>query len=221
MDRIGSLLARPKAYNNIDGVGELGIGVMCLGFAWIMWLQVHTPHDSVWHSMAILFFFALAAFIHYGSKAIKQRITYPRTGFVEYPARHRVWRPAILGAVVAFVIAVAIAKAARSHWDLTTPASLVGLLFAATYAYGFARTVRWKWIVAAVVACGAVVIAFLPAAAVAPLGDGVGGPSPFSPTAVGAYLLSFMLYGAVSMISGAISFWLYLRHTQAPSQEAV
>jgi hypothetical protein len=29
-----------------------------------------------------------------------------------------------------------------------------------------------------------------------------------------------MLYGAVLLISGGISFWLYLRHTEAPAPEA-
>jgi hypothetical protein len=29
-----------------------------------------------------------------------------------------------------------------------------------------------------------------------------------------------MLYGAVLLVSGGISFWLYLRHTEPPVQEA-
>jgi len=36
---------------------------------------------------------------------------------------------------------------------------------------------------------------------------------------VGAYWLTFAVFGAVMMVSGGISFWLYLRHTQAPVQE--
>ena len=36
---------------------------------------------------------------------------------------------------------------------------------------------------------------------------------------VGAYWLTFVVCGAVLMISGGISFWLYFHHTQAPAQE--
>ena len=51
MDQIESLLNRPKAYYNIDGVGELAGGFMCLGCGLLMWLQAHAPKDSVWHGM--------------------------------------------------------------------------------------------------------------------------------------------------------------------------
>ena len=33
-------------------------------------------------------------------------------------------------------------------------------------------------------------------------------------------MLAMILFGAVLSISGGISFWLYLRHTEAPVQEA-
>jgi hypothetical protein len=37
---------------------------------------------------------------------------------------------------------------------------------------------------------------------------------------VGAFLLTMMFYGTVLLVSGGFSFWLYLRHTEAPAQEA-
>jgi hypothetical protein len=37
---------------------------------------------------------------------------------------------------------------------------------------------------------------------------------------VGAFLLTMMLYGAVLLVSGGISFWLYIRHSEAPAPEA-
>ena len=94
---------------------------------------------------------------------------------------------------------------------MATPASLIGLLFAATYAYGFARTVRWKLAVAGVVALGSVAIAMLPPDLVGALANH---------SWAGAFMLIMTLYGAVLSISGGISFWLYLRHTEAPAQEA-
>jgi hypothetical protein len=39
----------------------------------------------------------MSSIIHYGGKAIKQRITDPRTGFVEYRKR---WRPRVIAMAV-------------------------------------------------------------------------------------------------------------------------
>jgi hypothetical protein len=218
MDQIEDLLNRPKAYYYIDGVGEMAGGFMGLGFGPLMWLQAHAPKDSIWHGMpAFLVYVGLMCLIlHYGPKTIKKHITYPRTGFVEYRKRDTVWRPMILGAVVSAALSVGLMFALRRHWNLTTPVSLIGLLFAASYAYGIARVgmARWKWVVVCVVALGSVAIAVLPADVVGAVGGGT------SATYRGAFLLTFMLYGAVLLVSGGISFWLYLRHTEAPAQEA-
>jgi hypothetical protein len=90
---------------------------------------------------------------------------------------------------------------------MATPAFLIGLLSAVSYAYAFARTVRWKWAIVWVLALGSVAIAVLPA-------DVVGR------SWQGAFILIMMLYGAVLLVSGGISFWLYLRYTEAPAPEA-
>ena len=216
MDQLESLLNRPKAYYNIDGVGELGTGFMCLGYALLQWMQVHAPQDSVWHSMWMFLIYValMGSIIHYGSKAIKKHITYPRTGFVEYRKRDTHWRPMIFGFIVSAALSAGLVLGLRRHWHMTTPVSLIGLLFAATYAHGIARTVRWKWAVVWVVALGSVAIAVLPADVVGAVGGGT------SATYRGAFLLTMMLYGAVLLVSGGISFWLYLRHTEAPVQEA-
>jgi hypothetical protein len=211
MDQIGRMLDRPKLYNNIDGVGELGIGFMCLAYAFLGWMQLHAPKGSGWHSMYtfIIYVGLMCLIIHYGSKAIKKHITYPRTGFVEYRKRDTIWLPMILGGGVSMLFAFVLAI--RPHWNLTTPASLVGLLMAASYAYRIARTVRWKWLVAWAMAFASLLIAGNPADLVGSLANH---------SWIGAFWLTFMLYGAMLLISGGISFWLYLRHTQAPAQDA-
>ncbi|MGB7718375.1 MAG: hypothetical protein WBL65_00660 [Bryobacteraceae bacterium] len=195
-------------------MGELAMGFMCLGYGLLMWLQANAPEGSVWHGMPAFFvYFGLMCLIlHYGPRAIKKHITYPRTGFVQYSARETVWRPMILGAVVAAALSAGLMVGHRRHWNMTTPVSLIGLLFAAGYAYRIARTVRWKWAVVLVVALGSIVIAVLPA-------DVVGALAGHSPVR-GAFLLTFVLYGAVLLVSGGISFWYYLRHTEAPAPEA-
>ncbi len=221
MDQVGSLLDRPKAYYNVDGVGELGIGFMCVSYALLEWLQVHSPEGSIWNRMYTLFLCvgAMCAVIHYGSKAIKERITYPRTGFVEYRKRDTVWRPLIIALAFSVLASLGLLIAARSHWDLTTPASLVGLVFAASYAHGIARTVPWKWAVVWAMAFGSLVIAVLPADLVGALAGHSWVTRLVPAKLVGAFLISMLLYGTMLLVSGSISFWLYLRHTQAPARE--
>jgi energy-coupling factor transporter transmembrane protein EcfT len=213
MDQIESLLNRPKAYYNIDGVGELAGGFMCLGVALLMWLQAHAPKESVWHGMPAFVIYAgmMCLILHYGPRAIKQHITYPRTGFVQYRASDARWRPMIIGAVAGAATTVGLAIGLRRHWNLTTPASLIGLLFAASYAYNFARTVRWKWAVVWVLALGSVAIGVLPEDLVGALANR---------SWQGALMLTMILFGTVLLVSGGISFGLYLRHTQAPVREA-
>src|ERR1039458_8892619 len=120
MDQVGSILDRPKLYYNIDGVGELGGGFTMLGFALLMWLQAHSPSGAIWHQMYafVIYMAVMLSIIHYGSKAIKERITYPRTGFVEYRKRDRV-RPGIMAALVAPLALVGLFVARRYHWDIT------------------------------------------------------------------------------------------------------
>jgi hypothetical protein len=217
MNQINGLLDRPKAYYNIDGVGELSVGVMTLAFALIFWIQVHTARSSAWHQWAWVILFGTIALTDYGSKAIKKHITYPRTGFVEYPKSTR-RRLAPIAAAVAVVFAIGLSLAIRSHRDLSTLVSFMGLLLAASYARGFARTVAWKWAVFGVLAVGSLVIAFLPVDVMGTLAKDSWAPGVLSERATGVVWLTFMLYGTVCMVSGAISFWLYLRRTQAPAE---
>ncbi len=98
MDQLKSLLPRPKFYNNIDGMGELGRGIVSLGFAIILWLSIGMPVDSIWNRMDLSMACYILIFIaiDYGIKAIKKRITYPRTGFVEYRKPLPFWAALIL-----------------------------------------------------------------------------------------------------------------------------
>ena len=218
MDQVGNLMDRPRLYNNIDGLAELGCGILLLGIALQLLLEAHSPESSVWHHVSFLFV-GLILIVHYGVKAIKRHITYPRTGFVEYRKAER-RRRSVIAAVVGALIPVALVVAVGRHWDITTPASLIGLVFAAAYAYQIARAARWKWVIACAIALGSIVIAFLPADLLAALANDSLVTHPVRTKLWGTILVSFIAYGSMLLISGGISFWLYLRHTQAPGQEA-
>jgi hypothetical protein len=214
MDQVGNLLARPRLYYNIDGLCELGGGVLFLGIA----LLLSLPANSVWHKVSWFLFLGLALAIRYVIEAIKTHITYPRTGLVEY--RRSDWRrTSIISAVVAALILVGLFVAVRRQWDITALASLAGLVFAGAYAYNIARAVRWKWIVACAIALGSVAISFVPADVLAAMANDSLVTHPVLAKLGGMMVVSFLTYGAMLLISGSISFWFYLRHTQAPPQE--
>jgi hypothetical protein len=216
MDQIGNLLERPRLYCNIDGLGELGGSVMCLGFALLWWLLMRAPADSAWHQIAVFGFVGLVLLIHYGTKAIKTRMTYPRTGFVEY--RKPLHTQAIAGALGALTT-VGMAIVFRRHWDIPALASLAGLAFTGACGYHFARAVRWKWVTVGAMAAATFVIAFLPTDVLGALGGDSPVARPDQAKLSGTVLLSLTVYGTLLLISGGISLWLYLRHTQAPVQE--
>jgi hypothetical protein len=160
----------------------------------------------------------MVSIIHYGSKAIKNRITYRRTGFVDYRPRDKYWLPLGIGAGGSTLLAAGLYLAARRHWEIATPFSLLGLIVAASY-IRIARTVPWKWVIFGVMVSGALIISALPADLLEAFANH-NSPAPGIPArAAGAFWLTFALYGVAFLVSGGISFWLYLRHTQAPEQE--
>jgi len=216
MDQVGNLLARPRQYHNIDGVGELGGSAMCLGFALLLWLPAHSPAGSVWHRVPVFVFAGLALLIHYGTKAVKTRITYPRTGFVEYRRR---WHTSAIAAALGAVAAAGLAAGFRRQLDISMLATVGGLVFAVAYGYHFARAVHWKWAVAGAMAAVSLAIGFLPADVLGALGSDSPAAHPDRARLGGAVLISLLVYGTMLLVSGGISLGHYLRHTQAPAQE--
>lgn len=220
MNQFASYSKRPVPYDNIDGVGELSLGVMFLGWALLLWLKAHTPPEAIWNQMYFLLVYVgiMLGVIHYGSKAIKTRITYPRTGFVEYRKSNR-WRTAAIAALFSMLTVLSLTVAARHHWDITSLGSVYGLVLAACYAYGVGRTSRWKWIVGVAMALASLVMAFLPPSFFGELAADSWVTHPVRTKLVGVFLLTLMIYGAMMLVSGGISLWYYLRHTQAPAKE--
>jgi len=221
MDSTAQLLNRPKEYCNIDGVGELGIGFMCLSFALFQWLQTTTAEHSIWNQPYSLFafFLAVALIIQYGTKAIKKRVTYPRTGFVEYRKRDVVWISMILGALFSALFAIGFYMFIRKHWDPTMAVCLVGLGLAGGYGFRVARMASWKWLVVILMTATSIILAFLPPRVVGEIAARSWTTSIFPAQATGAFLVTMATYGILTLTSGAISFFLYLRHAPAPERD--
>ena len=205
---------RALAYYNIDGLGELSISFMMLSCAALMWLEMRAPEKSLWNAWYtfVLYFGGMISIMHYGTKAIKQRLTFPRTGFVEYRKQDAPgWLMRIGAFCISGIVAGLMTLGSRNHWNLGTPASLVGLFFAASYGYGIARrSAPWKWAVAVLLAVGSVALALLPAATIGRMAEGSWLVRIYSPQVVGALIFSFAIYGTLLLVSGGITLWQYL-----------
>jgi len=220
MEQVENVLERPKLYYNIDGVGELGIGFMLLAYALLGWLQLHSSPNSAWNQMYGFFLYCgvMVAIIHFGSKAIKNRITYWRTGFVDYRPRDKYWIPLGLGLAVSTVFSVGLYVAMLRHSEMSLLVPLAGVAIAACYVR-FTKQARWKWSTFGAMALSVLVIAALPTEVAEAFANHRDLTPVLTAKVVGAYGLMFAVYGALFMISGGISFWLYLRHTQPAAQE--
>lgn len=219
MEQIESLLKRPALYCNIDGVWELGMGALGMGYFVLIWLQTHSSVNSIWHSMWTLFVYVgiLSAGLYFGTKFIKTRITYPRTGFVSYRKSSAVW-VFIIAFLVAALVALSAYTFSNRPMGAATPAFLIAsLVFVSMYVYRVVLAAHWKWIVAGILTISAVIVAFLPASVLASIA-GHSAPPGFAQIG-GAFLLLCFAWSTISLISGGISLYIYVRHTPSPGSE--
>jgi hypothetical protein len=220
VDQVQALLKRPALYDNIDGSGELVLGLCALGFSLFGWLNLHAPAGSIWHGMYGLFLFAgvMQVVIYLVHKGIKSRITYRRTGFVAYRTG-KTWVVMAVAVVVSALASAGLFMASRRHWDLSVPVLLLGLAMAAGY-IRMIGAVRWKWAMCTIYVDAVLTIAVLPADLVEAFANHRSLSPLLTAKALGAYWLTFLAFGAVLVISGSISLWLYIHRTQALAQEA-
>jgi hypothetical protein len=219
MDQVRNWIDRPCVYNNIDGLAELGMGFMFLGYGLFQWLNAHTAETALWHRTYVLIAYVaiLSLILHFGTKAIKERITYPRTGFVAYRKQQR-WLIAIVSFCVGALMPFALIAASRSHWHFAAVPLLFGVGMTAA-SVRLARSVPWKWTVAGAMLLATFVTSFLPAEVFAALvNDTKAAKHPALTELVGGTFLCMIVYGTIFLISGAISLWLYVRSTQPPAQ---
>jgi hypothetical protein len=218
MDQVDELLNRPALYDNIDGIGELSLGLMCLSFTLFGWWNLRTPEGSIWHTLYGLFIYVAMTLlaIHFGGRAIRNRVTYRRTGFVAY-RRDKYWLPLATALCISAVVPAAICLVARQRWETTAPVALVVLVFALGYVR-LARAVRWKWVVVSLMVAGAGVIAVLPMDVAESFANHAGLTPAIPAKLVGAFWLTVAVCGFVQIVSGAISFRLYLRNAPQPEQ---
>ena len=214
-------VGRPPRYSNYDGTGEMAFGLMALGFTLLGYLQTHQPKDSMWRrgTASMLLFCAvillLLGLLHWVPKAIKQHITWPRTGYVAlrepakfaWKGKRSVWRIAAGAAVGALWIACLMQFAMRHEHD---PMSLIWMSNVAIYVAGYAFLIcrfekarSWKWLVFLLMALGVLAIGFFV-------------PGDFAQS----WPLMFLFVGLAWLGSGVANLCLFMRHNKLPAPDA-
>jgi len=200
-DSIQDYAKRPRRYENIDGSLEMFFGLFWLAAAVTSATEPMLSFDSRWQNLLFIYaiFLPVIALGHWGGKALKKYVTYPRTGYVAYRAEaKRKGAGMIIAAVVAAALAGALVLVKRQGLELmdvnAADLFVVGSVVAtyALFIFATSREHRWKWLVALIMAVGALAIV----------------PWPFSMTA--------LFFGCTWLASGAITLYLYIRRTQPP-----
>lgn len=158
------------------------------------------------HAIRLSGFHVIAPFWclgHFGNKAIKRHITYPRTGYAAYRNMKGLsWvKVAVVSAIAAAIAAGIIAFALRHSTITPLRLAIVVGVSAAYCLFGLlvARTQPWKWLVYGLFAVGMAAIL---------LKSGDTGRT------------ALLLAGCTYVASGAVTFWLYLRRTHPAGRTA-
>jgi hypothetical protein len=215
-NEIQDQMGRPKRYENIDGTSEISMGLMILGFALLGYLQAALPPHSIWRNggASLLFMYGVIvpalALGYWSRKAIKSRITWPRTGYVAYRRDGARWRASMAatflgaGALAAFLAFLAMYAVWRHAAGV--PQVVSSVILVASYGYFVFRMGGqhpWKWLVLVLIAAG------LAAINLAVPGNLIEWSRPAA-----------LFTGLAWLGSGTATLGSYIRHTQPPPQEA-
>jgi len=192
-------------YSYDDGLVEIGTGLLFLTLAALFAVEGLAPAGSLPTGFSA---FGLPVIVIGGMivlglalRAIKERLTFPRTGYVAYPrpAPARRILAGVIGAGVSLVLVLLLA--ARPSWQAAL-AALQGAALAVVWLAFSLRTGLVRMAVLGFVALGAGLVA------------------PFAglESSLGS-ALTFAVAGASALLSGALVLAHYLR-TTAPSVEA-
>jgi hypothetical protein len=213
-DTLQNYVGRPKRYENIDGTGEMLFGLMFLGFALAGCLEAGLPENSSrWMHGIVVYgvIIPVLALGYWGRRAVKRRLTWPRTGYVAYPRNTKRWWTVMvagcLGAVVCVIGFEYLTRFAWRHHVMSVPRIVVSVLYTVPYAFWVFRMNRehpWKWLVLFLMGLGLFTIAL------------------FVPGNLGHFgQFMLLLVGFAWFASGAGTLFSYIRHTKpaAPGAE--
>jgi len=207
LDRTAAQAAqRAQQYWYTDGIAELMMGIFFALLGLYFGAQALLPEDSFLGNMLgpILLLVIVGGGMA-GRRLIgklKERLTYPRTGYVAYrqPSGKRRWLTAALAVGMALLVSALFARSpASQQWIPAISGLLIGAFW--TY-YAHRLEVVRLYVMAAISAVTGAAITF------AGMAESTGLP------------LYYLVMGVVLVISGGITLWIYLRRTRdLPRQE--
>jgi hypothetical protein len=190
---------RTIQYFYVDGSFEFGFGLLCLILAIFFYAEtsMHGWLAAIVDSSLVLVMIGGAWLIRHLIKLLKERVTWPRTGYVTYNRQNsakRGWRIALglgVGILVA-VVATVLSKTPGIH--LNTMPMLSGFLLGVVFAFLGWRTTMLRFYLLALFSCM------------------LGGVLAYSP-AVDNFALAgyYLVFGLVLINAGAFVLRAYLR----------
>jgi hypothetical protein len=196
-EQLTDYLARPRRYENIDGLLEASAGLTFMGWALCMYVQYqHLFPGSGW-IMLVTAFFIWPRIVRRWMNSLKQRFTYPRTGFAQPKGPSKKKRIISVATAAIFpILSIASWRLLRGH----SPAIWYAFFWGFVSIYGYLR-LNWqrmpaRWPFVAVLLVTAL----------------VAGARGKDFTDVMEW--QFGALGAVMLVSGALTFRLYLLHTR-------
>jgi len=203
---IDTIVHRTQRYWYIDGLAEITVGLLFIVMSVYFLVQARIKTVSINPVLANFFLLAVILLVvwlfRYVLQAVKTRLIYPRTGYVAPPHMQKSSRWQHYG-VTAWLVLVFISLIALISGSKATPSwapLLIGIVIGITVlslSYRF-RLMRLALLACALVLIGAVV-------------------SFFNPGETFATILSSAADGVCFIISGGITFVLYLHNNQPPA----
>jgi hypothetical protein len=195
---LADLSRRPARYWHVDGLPELMLGLLWMiwGAAWLIGERL--PHDWRWTAYWLVVppALTLSGFaVNRLTRWLKTRVTFPRTGYVEWQAPDTRERNAVVVAIVGFatVLALAVLIGRPGSAGDRTPAVVAGILSLSFLAVSVRQRAPHLLAVAAAAAVLTVVILTLA-------------------TGFDALNWFFLALGAFCTLAGAVRLTLFVRH---------
>jgi len=205
---IDKVIQRTHRYWYEDGLAEIATGCMFVSCGLLLLVMGSIPPGSLLAPVLAVGFVILVAFgglfVSRAVKAVKNRVTYPRTGYVSYRYPGSSGRPWIIGAGVGITLAVlgiVLSKAHAPTW-LGSMSMVQGLILGAVLLYIGNRLGLTRFYVLAFLSALIGVVVALNG-----FGDALGSAAYFGEM------------GLVLTVSGLFTLRAYLRQTQPPIEE--
>ena len=202
-DPIEQYMQRPIRYWFSDGLNELAFGLIfiILGIYFYLNAVIHegSPLYNILDSFFVFVILGLALLINKLIKWLKERFVYPRTGYVKYRETHRNrWVSIALGFFFAVGVMLLVFTYPKTKALMPTITSVICGF--ALFWYGYQTNIIRFYLLSLT----SILIGF--SLSVIGIGNYLG---------LGLYCL---IFAAVLCLSSGLTFWNYLRNTQAPME---